>query len=185
MKQFWPLSHENYPAKVDQLKIFDDQKIQNAFCTSFFVLTPRITFFRTKIWTFQISSTAKMSKFEKLVRKGPLHLPYLWVNMHITKIFSLGLVIFYPLKHRPFIEISPPLLPNQIMPKSEVFQLFIDSKSRISNKCSHFVYWRTSLVTLSIWYRPYGMAHLQPIPVIDFISVQILKYFLQFKILGI
>ena len=66
MKQFWPLSHENYPAKVDQLKIFDDQKIQNAFCTSFFVLTPRITFLRTKIWTFQISSTAKMSKFEKL-----------------------------------------------------------------------------------------------------------------------
>ena len=74
--------------------------------------------------------------------------------MHITKIFSLGLVIFYPLKHRPFIEISPPLLPNQIMPKSEVFQLFIDSKSRISNKCSHFVYWGTSLVTLRISHGP-------------------------------
>ena len=70
MKQFWPLSHENYPAKIDQLKIFDDQKIQNAFYTSFSVLTPRITFLRTKIWTFQISSTAKMSKFEKLFRKG-------------------------------------------------------------------------------------------------------------------
>ena len=48
------------------------KKIQNAICTSFFVLTPRITFLRTKIWTFEISSTAKMSKFEKLVRKGPL-----------------------------------------------------------------------------------------------------------------
>ena len=70
MKQFWPLSHENYPAKVDQLKIFDDKKIHNAFCTSFFVLTPRITFLRTKISTFQISSTAKMSKFEKC--------PYFW-----------------------------------------------------------------------------------------------------------
>ena len=72
MKQFWPLSHEIYPAKVDQLKIFDDQKIQNAFCTSFFVLTPRITFHRTKKWTFHRSSTVKMSKFEKLVRKGPM-----------------------------------------------------------------------------------------------------------------
>ena len=26
----------------------------------------------TKIWTFQISSTAKVSKFEKLFRKGPI-----------------------------------------------------------------------------------------------------------------
>ena len=96
MKQFWPLSHENYPAKVDQLKIFDDQKIQNPFCTTFFVLTPRITFLRTKIWTFQISSTAKMSKFEKLVRKGPIFpltvtsRQYFWI---ITEGFFPGGVI--------------------------------------------------------------------------------------------
>ena len=87
MKQFWPLSHEIYPAKVDQLKIFDDQKIQNAFCTSFFFLTPRITFLGTKIWTFQISSTVKMSKFEKLFRKGPL--PTLWfLNLNEEAIFN-------------------------------------------------------------------------------------------------
>ena len=87
MKQFWPLSHEIYPAKVDQLKIFDDQKIQNAFCTSFFVLTPRITFHRTKIWTFQISSTVKMSKFEKFVRKGPFEYKIVnpWGQFHIDE----------------------------------------------------------------------------------------------------
>ena len=48
------------------------KKIQNAICTSFFVLTPQITFLWTKIWTFQISFTAKMSKFEKLLCSRPL-----------------------------------------------------------------------------------------------------------------
>jgi len=40
-----------------------------------------VTFLRSKIWTFQISSTAKMSKFEKLVRAGPLLLCKSWNNL--------------------------------------------------------------------------------------------------------
>ena len=32
LKWFWPLSHKKNAAKTDQLKIFDDQRIENAFC---------------------------------------------------------------------------------------------------------------------------------------------------------
>ena len=71
VKQFWPLSHEKNAAKTDQLKIFDEQKIENVFFPSFIGLNYQITIFRTKIWTFHISSTAKMYKFEKLLCNGP------------------------------------------------------------------------------------------------------------------
>ena len=102
--QMWrSFDHWVYAAKTDQLKIFDDQKIENAFCSSFYVSSSRITLFRTKIWTFDISSTAKMSEIEKLNRNSPFSYSRVANTRHLKTMTKVCLSIFLLIRCQCFI----------------------------------------------------------------------------------